>query len=179
MRTLICLSLVVFLFNTTEGWSLAPCPEDQNQRFHNCFGTFIDADGDKYVGEWKDDELHGQGTYTFASGDKYVGEWKDGLPNGQGTYTYADGDKYVGEWKDGKRQGQGTLYYLADYKFKGDIYVGEEIGGKYVGEWKDGNKHGQGTLTHADGRVHAKESHSIVSGICSRHTQRKRRHMGE
>ena len=38
------------------------------------------ANGDKYVGEYKDGKQHGQGTYTYANGDKYVGEYKDGLP---------------------------------------------------------------------------------------------------
>ena len=28
--------------------------------------------GDKYIGEWKDDTAHGQGTYIFADGHKYV-----------------------------------------------------------------------------------------------------------
>ena len=34
-------------------------------------------EGDKYVGEFKDGVRHGQGTYTFANGNKYVGEAKD------------------------------------------------------------------------------------------------------
>ena len=51
---------------------------------------------------------NGLGTYSWANGDKYVGEWKDGLNHGQGTYTWADGDKYVGEYKDGLMHGQGT-----------------------------------------------------------------------
>ncbi|SVD40958.1 uncharacterized protein METZ01_LOCUS393812, partial [marine metagenome] len=37
--------------------------------------------------------VNDQGTYTFADGDKYVGEYKDGKYHGQGTYTYADGAK--------------------------------------------------------------------------------------
>ena len=57
---------------------MPPCPEDQTQRYHNCFGTFTTSDGDKYVGEYKDGKKHGQGTYTFADGSKYVGEYKDG-----------------------------------------------------------------------------------------------------
>ena len=52
--------------------------------------------------------MHGQGTYTWPDGQKYVGEWKDDKRNGQGTHTWPDGQKYVGDYKDGKRNGQGT-----------------------------------------------------------------------
>ena len=45
-------------------------------------------DGDKYVGEYKDDKRHGQGTYTYANGDKYVGEYKDDKMTVRG-HTYA------------------------------------------------------------------------------------------
>jgi len=44
----------------------------------------------------------------YANGNKYVGEYKDGKRNGEGTYTFVDGNKFVGEYKDGKRSGQGT-----------------------------------------------------------------------
>ncbi|MFP6691014.1 MAG: hypothetical protein VCD31_17100 [Alphaproteobacteria bacterium] len=47
---------------------LPPCPEDRSQRWHSCFGTITFADGDKYVGEWRDDTYHGQGTYISANG---------------------------------------------------------------------------------------------------------------
>jgi hypothetical protein len=60
-------------------------------------GTYVYDNGEKYVGQWKDEGFHGQGTFTYASGSKYVGEWKDDNRNGQGTSTYADGGKYVGE----------------------------------------------------------------------------------
>ncbi len=120
--------------------ALPDCPSDLYEaEWHNCFGTHTFANGDKYVGEWKEDKKHGQGTYTFASGAKYVGEYKEGKYHGQGTATLAAGDKYVGEYKEGKHHGQGT-YTWAD-------------GSKYVGEYKEGKEHGQGTYTWADGRV--------------------------
>ena len=31
-----------------------------------------------YVGEWKDDQAHGQGTLTMADRSKQVGEFKNG-----------------------------------------------------------------------------------------------------
>ena len=53
-------------------------------------GTFTFSDGDNYVGEFKDGNMHGQGTYTFDYGDEYIGGFKDGLRHGQSTNTYAD-----------------------------------------------------------------------------------------
>ena len=97
------------------------------------------ADGDKYVGEFRDGKRHGQGIYTYANGDKYVGEYRDGKKHGQGIYTFADGDKYVGEWRYGKKHGHFT--------------VTSANGDKYVGEYRDGEKHGRGTLTLNDGNV--------------------------
>ncbi|MDA9949307.1 trypsin-like peptidase domain-containing protein [Paracoccaceae bacterium] len=142
------------------------CPEYRHPTkspWINCFGTFTWSVGDKYVGEFKDDEPHGQGTVTFANGNKYVGEFRDGKRNGQGTFTFANGDKYVGEFKDDKINGQGTYTYIKS----GNKYVGDfkddnrhgqgtytwTSGNKYVGEYKDNKRNGQGTYTYADGTV--------------------------
>ena len=116
--------------------------------------TVTSADGSKYVGEFKNDYMHGQGTYTYANGDKYVGEYRDGKKHGQGTYTFGPksefaGDKYIGEYKDGKAHGKGTET--------------DADGGKYVGEWKDGEPYGKGTETDADGRK--KEEDLTVFGF--------------
>src|ERR1019366_6643794 len=51
---------------------------------------------------------NGQGALIFANGDKYVGQFKDSKGNGQGTMTWVNGDKCVGEFKDGNFMGQGT-----------------------------------------------------------------------
>ena len=96
-------------------------------------GTYTYAEGeskgDKYVGEYKDGDTHGQGTYTWADGEKYVGEFKDDMPHGQGTYTYANGDKYVGEFMNDMMHGQGTFTY-ADGRIEKGLW--ENI--KYLGE---------------------------------------------
>ena len=97
------------------------------------------ANGDKYVGEFKDDKRTGQGTYTWADGDKYVGEYKDDKRTGQGTYTYASGDKYVGEYKDDKNHGQGT-YTFAD-------------GSKWIGAWENDNLNGYAITYYANGSI--------------------------
>jgi hypothetical protein len=156
----ICLMIAALLASVGSGFAsdLPACPSSGYK--HNCFGTFTSANGDKYVGEYKDNKRNGQGTLTSANGDKYVGEHRDDKIHGQGTLTFADGDKYVGEFRDDKIHGQGT-FTLAS----GDKYVGEirddnlhgqgtltyATGDKYVGEWRVGERHGQGTLTYATG----------------------------
>jgi dienelactone hydrolase len=99
----VLMGFVFLLLSSTEGWSLPPCPE--KGVWNNCFGTYTTDDGTKYVGEWKNDQSHGQGTEIYANGDKYVGEWKDGKKNGQGIQYHGDGtvDK-EGIFKGGKFQ---------------------------------------------------------------------------
>ena len=61
------------------------------------------ANGGKYVGQFKDEEKHGEGTLTFASGAKYVGQWKDDKMHGLGKYTFANGTvDHDGEWENGE-----------------------------------------------------------------------------
>ena len=68
--------------------------------------TYTYDNGDKYVGEYKDDEMHGRGTYTYDNGDKYIGEYKDNKRHGQGTYTFADGEVWQGLWENGEFEGK-------------------------------------------------------------------------
>ncbi len=158
------------------------CPTDIGARYHNCWGTFSIADG-KYVGEWKDDKIHGLGTIVGSDGWRYVGEFKNAKYHGQGTLTGPDGEKYVGEFKDNEYHGQGEST-LAN----GDRYVGQHLNGKrqgkgtatfvngskYVGEFKDDQYHGQGTYTSAsgdkyagywkDGNYHGQGSYTYANG---------------
>ena len=80
--------------------------------------------GNKYVGEFKDDKPNGKGTYTWSDGRKYEGEFKDGLKHGQGTWTSINGYKYVGEWRENK-------------SWKGKEY---EKKGKIIGKYVNGVK---------------------------------------
>ena len=71
----------------------------------NGYGTFTNADGMKYMGEWKNDKYDGYGTYTDASGSKYVGEYKNGKIHGQGTFSRHDGTIiHSGEWVNDKQK---------------------------------------------------------------------------
>ena len=82
---------------------LPVCPSSGS--FHNCFGTHTFTNSDKYVGEYKDNNMHGQGIYAFANGNKYVGEFKDNMMHGRRTVTDANG-RIINEgiWDDDEFQ---------------------------------------------------------------------------
>jgi hypothetical protein len=83
------------------------CGEKNTDKDEGHLYKVIYDDGSKYVGEYKDEKkMHGQGTYTWANGDKYVGGWKDNKKYGQGTLTYTDGTVKEGLWKNDKFLGE-------------------------------------------------------------------------
>ena len=55
-------------------------------------------------------KINGQGDTTYANGDRYVGEYKDNKYNGQGTLTFADGRVWLGEWFEAKVHGRFIKY---------------------------------------------------------------------
>ena len=44
--------------------------------------------------------MHGRGTITFSDGERYVGQWKDDKQHGQGAEVYPDGKVVKGIWKN-------------------------------------------------------------------------------
>ena len=118
---------ILLLSLTSSAYALPDCLPYGS--FDNCFGFYSYSNGDEYLGEWKDNNKHGQGTLTFASGNKYVGEFKDGEQHGQGTFTFHNGDEYLGEFKDGKYHGHGTFTFANGTKDSGYF-----MNGKFVPE---------------------------------------------
>jgi len=82
---------------------LPACPDSDDVRWHNCQGTFLWPDGEKYIGEFRDDKRSGQGTFAWTNGEKYVGEFRDNKRNGKGIRYSASGSVLEqGIWKDGE-----------------------------------------------------------------------------
>ena len=143
LTAILCRTLTVLLGSEVRESDLPPCPSDQTKRYHNRFGTYTYANGNRYVGAFIDSKRNGQGSVTFVNGNKYVGEFRDGKPNGWGTFTCGDtsqfsGNKYVGEHIYGLMRGQGT-YTLAN-------------GHKYTGEFRNQKPSGHGIDIYPDGR---------------------------
>ncbi len=79
---------------------LASCPASGYK--HNCFGIDTMANGDQYVGEFKDNKYSGKGVWTWPNGNKYVGEFANNTANGQGIEYRANGTlSRSGQWASG------------------------------------------------------------------------------
>lgn len=62
------------------------------------------ADGSKYEGEFKEGKKAGQGSRFFPSGDRYVGSFENNVMHGTGIYfSMSAQTKRQGEWLNGKR----------------------------------------------------------------------------
>ena len=139
-------------------YALSQCT-NPNYR-HNCIDSIKSSDGSKYIGDFKNNKLHGQGTLTLTNGAVYVGAFKNDTLSGQGTFTYPNGTVHVGEYRQNKPNGQGILYYNNGDKFVGVFRKGERhgygeftspTGNGYVGQYKNNKRHGRGTYTYPNG----------------------------
>lgn len=116
------------------------------------YGVMMTADGTRYVGEFKNGELHGNGVeYILNENFFRVGQWQNGRLNGQGAEIYTElYDKergviassfYIGSWSNGRRSGQGTWFSFPSdrdnlYRFTGS-WLDADIGGSDTGSWFD------------------------------------------
>jgi len=174
--------LVLGLLWCNTVYALPDCEGTYSKKWTNCQGT-VEVEGRKYVGEFKNGKMHGQGTYTFPGGQKYVGEWKNNNRHGQGTTTDLSGAKHVGEYKNDIKHGQGTMTHADGSKYVGEYKNGKQDGqgtqidadgGKYVGGWKNNKNHGIGTATSPDGEIFvAKHKNGEVIEIISHDTSVK------
>jgi hypothetical protein len=139
----------------------------------NGAGTYVFPSGARYIGEFKNGEIHGKGVCYYTDKSKYSGEWENRYPEGKGTKTYTDGTKRTGLWKKGKpvdENGKILEDYIAKKKeerqddgtniqsgcLSGDCKNGQGIfaypdGSKYEGKFVNGKFDGPGVFFFANG----------------------------
>ena len=82
-------------------------------------------EGHDYDGDFRDNEINGNGVFRWTNGDVYDGQMTRGKMNGFGRYTYANGQIYEGNYVNGVKEGKGKLTYP-----NGFVYDGDFIGGR-------------------------------------------------
>ncbi len=166
MKNTICFLFLAFFINNTIS---AQCISGDCK---NGKGIYMYPSGAKYIGEFKDGEIHGIGTCYYTDGSKYQGEWNFRFPQGNGTKTFADGSSWTGLWEKGERVDEsGDLIEdiitakgeanddgtdIQSGCISGDCSDGEGIfaypdGSKYEGQFKEGNIDGWGTWYYTNG----------------------------
>jgi hypothetical protein len=124
----------------------------------------IYTNGDKFVGDLKNQVCHGNGIMSKENGDQFTGSWINGYTSGKGEILRANGDRLVGRWVDGLLTKAVKIYYP-----NGDRFVGQTLGidsdtgcvftkigqgtynfangEQYVGDFTQDKRHGKGELT--------------------------------
>uniref|UniRef100_A0A7S1TQA0 Uncharacterized protein n=1 Tax=Phaeomonas parva TaxID=124430 RepID=A0A7S1TQA0_9STRA len=112
----------------------------KDMRTREGFGTMSFDDGSCYQGQWRNNQMHGQGELSRRNGRVvYRGDFKHNLRHGQGAEHDGTTGKvtYEGEFWNNARNGRGVAYF--------------SDGGRYDGAWAHGAENGKGTLFGSDG----------------------------
>ena len=111
------------------------------------YGINIFKNGDRYIGFWEKNTMHGMGIYVFKSLDStaiaYLGEFYYGKFHGLGKLVKMLDDQngeiiYRGTWVDGKKSEQGIYFYENPHVY-------------YQGGWVKDEKSGDGKLIFNNG----------------------------
>ena len=129
-------------------------------------GTYYFANGDVYVGEFKENVFHGVGSLkrgAFKEGGRpcvgrsYQGDFAGGVREGRGRFATGFGDLYEGGFLRDAYHGAGTMTYANGDRYEGAWAAGRREGvgtmvyanrDVYEGEWRRGEYHGEGTLRY-------------------------------
>ena len=88
---------------------------------------------------YKDGKRSGSGTYVQADGVTYVGDYVDGHRQGNGEIKYPNGDRFEGVFVNDIQEGPGILLYQDGTRVE-VTYVGGKPSGKAVWIYPDGHR---------------------------------------
>jgi len=126
--------------------------------------TFLFPNGNRYIGDYKGNLMHGAGEFYWTNGNIYRGEFKNGMRHGKGVLTYYNGSSYSGEWKNGYMEGSGVYTWSNGNQYTGDFLRGFREGkaafvwgngDKYVGDFKKDLMDGYGEYTSVNGESYS------------------------
>ena len=124
-------------------------------------GIIVFANGDRYEGNWKKNNIFGHGVFRFPNGDMMEGEWT-GMGTGEGYFKWSDGTRVDGHFVSGAATGQCIKVWPDGARYEGNFVQGHlsgrgkmkfADGSSYDGNWLNDQYEGEGTFITADGEV--------------------------
>jgi hypothetical protein len=86
---------------------------DRNEKYEkNGYGFLLLKNGDKYLGQFQNNNIHGYGILKTQSGVIYKGYFSNNKLNGCGICEYPNVGRYEGFFVNGIASGFGGLYFL-------------------------------------------------------------------
>ena len=114
------------MFKDNGEWGVFDGLRDSNGRRQGNGKMKYDS-GNYYEGPFLNDKYHGNdGVYKWADGDEYVGQWKNGERNGLGIYRNSTGATSYSMYADGSATGEG-VEWSSDRKNAYQLMDGEKL----------------------------------------------------
>ena len=126
-------------------------------------GLMVEADGERYHGEFVRGERSGAGQLRHSNGDVFEGDFLAGLRHGPGKLTTAAGATFEGVWRDDGLEGDVQHTAAAgEADADGGMRRTYANGDVYRGEWEGGAPHGHPRPTPAPRCTLIAARHSIA-----------------
>ncbi|KAF7204739.1 radial spoke head 10 homolog B isoform X2 [Nothobranchius furzeri] len=139
---------------TDKSWSLAADGAELRFPTDDCFGVYLEIQ--RYEGDTRDGQFHGEGVASYEGGHLYKGMFSKGVMEGLGVLVCANRHKYEGEFVRNTPMGQGAFTWPDGSAYTGEVHSGKRHGTgtytcpkhdvSYTGQWHRGKKHGKGTM---------------------------------
>lgn len=104
-------------------------------------GTYVDADGSTYTGDFRKDKKHGKGVLLFENGNRFSGQFENDIP------VYGIMEKCISSTRKVKYTGDVNKKFESHGNGSMVEYVNGEVASTYEGEFDRDKKHGKGTAT--------------------------------
>lgn len=85
--------------------------------------------GEVFDGLWLEGELNGKGIHIDAEGNRYEGQFVAGIPNGEGRLMSKTGEIFAGSFVDGLKNGKGESRLAGGTVYQSQWVMGKEVGG--------------------------------------------------
>ena len=163
MKKLLSMAVVLaaFVFSPLYAASDGP-PGCQEGNCFNGYGKYKYANGNLYIGDFREGKPNGRGILYCANGNKYLGDWQDSWRQGRGKFIFKEGHEYTGGFYRNNFHGKGIMQYANGDRYDGNwrnnLPNGQGIyyfktGKRYKGGFLNGRFHGRGTLYYKDGSL--------------------------